>query len=675
MIKLKNRFCTTIEDFISIVETEEVDLNRGQHETCILAANLLRRALRAGLPKEIKISVEFRTKKGKLIDLLLLGLSEKLVPRAMVLEFKQWSKIESEGQDMFSARMWGEHDSKFQLNNPPKGNKKENCPLYQTHGYRTEIEKILGLAQVKSALVLPNLLSENAEKFIHDSLKIKNMSTEVFSLNKFDSLIKTLIEHLEKGINSSVKSPEGIAREIIQAPEIKPFVSDPKLLQSSKHNWKSNSKRHGWVGSLYQFIQDCEKNIIITTLEHNHSVPEKRAILFSSNHLAFALRRLANMNQKVSQTLGIVIEYQLSVQGGRIDAILVGDINGKKSTIGKLLAIEMKAWSNQLMNSFEAKERSVGSEVHPSEFTYTAKGWKERPSQHPVAQISEYIEDLQSEFNGDVHGLAWLHNVQDKLSGGLKKLVQVKHTQYGISTYKQSVFNIAKNRPVPLLTRSYQYSDTVNQKPDVSLEKYIQAFFEGDGISSIKINKATLDSLCKPPNLSKHAISSASRNAKYIMRNVLDRKQKKLVREIVKATFEAIKERSQGNTPKGAIFAVEGDAGTGKTFVALAAIGIVLQEMGGKGKEFPEHLGPHMISCSSAASDLLTRRCRLKADGHELPPHFIVSLQNFISTSRWYLSRLHYLKWTDPKLIPPLLLFDEAQLINVRKIKKYTYFI
>jgi len=71
-MKLKNHFCTSVKDFISTMEELEVDLDRGQHETSILAANILRRGLQMGLPEGLWIGTEINVKSWQ-SDLIILG--------------------------------------------------------------------------------------------------------------------------------------------------------------------------------------------------------------------------------------------------------------------------------------------------------------------------------------------------------------------------------------------------------------------------------------------------------------------------------------------------------------------------------------------------------------------------------------------------------------------------
>ena len=153
----------------------------------------------------------------------------------------------------------------------------------------------------------------------------------------------------------------------------------------------------------------------------------RRSIQFSTNHLAVSLRKLSVLNDaSLVDHMVVIIEFRVGIGGKRVDAVLA--INtGDTSTPLAMYAIEMKAWSPAFKDTFEMIEQSIGNDLFPSSVRYKAKKGRAYQSPNPVMQVRGYIQDLQFEFGSKVHGCAWLHNIQDRLSTPFDKLAIQKH--------------------------------------------------------------------------------------------------------------------------------------------------------------------------------------------------------------------------------------------------------
>ena len=105
-----------VKQFISTIENNPLDgLTRGEHETCVLAANILRRCLKMGLSEDVWVGVEITDKEtAKAMDLVLVGESSTSRHKTSIriLEFKQWSNVELITTDLgpevaYKAVAWG----------------------------------------------------------------------------------------------------------------------------------------------------------------------------------------------------------------------------------------------------------------------------------------------------------------------------------------------------------------------------------------------------------------------------------------------------------------------------------------------------------------------------------------------------------------------------------------
>ena len=140
-----------VKQFISTIENNPLDgLTRGEHETCVLAANILRRCLKMGLSEDVWVGVEITDKvTAKAMDLVLVGESSTSRHKTSIriLEFKQWSNVELITTDLgpevaYKAVAWGnkplyhEYQKDKDFTNTPK---RYRCPLFQLQDYHSNV--------------------------------------------------------------------------------------------------------------------------------------------------------------------------------------------------------------------------------------------------------------------------------------------------------------------------------------------------------------------------------------------------------------------------------------------------------------------------------------------------------------------------------------------------------
>jgi len=671
---IKNHFVDGVKEFIAIMEHYSVEgMTRGEHETCVLASNLLRRSLNKGLPEEVWVSTELAVN-GKNIDFLLVGESNGKMS-ICILEYKQWTNVKlSSTGDGYHATIWGTkpayhkfgEDKDDTLDEP-----RERCPYFQISGYREAVEKLFPHSEIYSALVFPNMVDDTWAKKMELFVKKQSMQHDVFIQKDLEELAEKMVTKFSKG-PSTVRKWEInsiLGKGSVGMEKSKDFIetTGPTFYEKASPHPPGDT-RHGWVGGVDAFIENCEKNEF-AKIFIGQSVAERRAIIFSSNHLATVLRKMRVDNEELAKHLCVVLEFKLMASDKRIDVVLA--MQGESQDAPSLFAIEIKAWSNAFEKStFKVHEESIGGQRLPSTFSYPAGGGEERAVMHPVEQVNHYVQDLYSEYDDRLGGCAWLHNIHtNTLKGEIKNLHIKKHVvnmELGSKYY--TIFQGMNETIFPMVTRTKEYSwaEEGKQTRERNLQQVIETYFSR-WIPS-KFNHDSLERLCDlEPSLSQFCIDQAFRNAN----NILDSEwigplQKKIAEDIIKCGLEAIK------TPtKKTIITVKGDAGTGKTFVALAVIGKILEKMTTE----PNQINyPAMICANNPAAKAIIRDCRSSTsanNGMNVGPLFIKSRQDFLSNPEYMLA--HRLKGVyDVKVhgksqnekVAPILLYDESQLLS-----------
>ena len=665
---VKNKIFTSISSFIHAVEELELNLNRGQHETAFLASNILRRALDLGLDPSIRVSVEFKlTGSRRPIDFVLFGEnSTNNQLRVFVLEFKQWSEITHLGNTTFESQMYGEKDTEFDFN-------VGKCPYKQTCDYTNLVGGVLGKNNVRSGLVFPNMKPEGMPIEFANAIALDPEKVNCFVKSRIDGLCFEIIGFLSKGVSQSHST-------------INQYATVTNLNQHASYNGTSSTpifgtqpnERHGWVGTVEEFLKACLDNSLIDEFEHEN-ISMRRSIQFSTNHLAVSLRKLSVLSASLVDHMVVIIEFRVGIGGKRVDAVLA--INtGDTSTPLAMYAIEMKAWSPAFKHTFEMIEQSIGNDLFPSSVRYKAKKGRAYQSPNPVMQVRGYIQDLQFEFGSKVHGCAWLHNIQDRLSTPFDKLAIQKH----ITMAKISIGTKIKpitcydldGIPIALHTKLAKYSpdlatSSTPKRVYEQLHFSIMDFFSKHNPDHFDSN--TLKLLCNSnPIIGKKPITEAFQNSNGILKNILDREQKRIAKHIIEKTKLGIIKRSEGMSPTKTVFAINGDAGTGKTFIALASIGQILNFMAENEDSLLHAVSsPKLVCLNNSAADLISKTCRsplAKSKKFNINANFILSRQQFNSNSQYFLTSLLVQQWRcesdtsrgAPK--PPLLIFDEAQL-------------
>lgn len=667
-MEVKNRIFTSVSSFIHAVEELELELDRSQHETAFLASNILRRALDRGLDPNIRVSVEFKLSgSSRPMDVVLFGEnSTNTQLLVFVLEFKQWSEIKHVRGNTFEAHMYGEKETKFDFN-------VGKCPYKQVSDYTNLFASALGGGNVRSGLIFPNMKPVDMPNGFVSLMALSTPQIDYFDKSRIEGLCDGIINFLTNGVSqshSTIDQHELVANSNLHATYSGDLSTSIPVTQLKK--------RHGWVGTVAEFLRGCLENSLIDEFD-DESISMRRSIQFSTNHLAVSIRKLSNLNATLVDQMVVIIEFGLGMGGKKVDAVLAAN-TGDPSTPLAMYAIEMKGWSSRSKDTFEIISQSMGSDPFPSSVKYKAKRGSMTTSLHPILQVRGYIQDLQFEFGSKIHGCAWLHNIQDSLMEPFSKLTIYEHITMGEINVdnKKKVFTCfdLDGVSIPLHTKRQMYSPTLENSPKVNkVEKQIHIsifdFFSNYNLGDFDLPSLKL--LCNSnPTIGKKPITDAFQNSKNILQDVLDRHQKNIAKRVINDAKDAIKSRLKGRKPKTTVLSINGDAGTGKTFIALAAIGQILHAMT-VDEQLSSHAisSPKLICLNNPAADLISKTCRSPlADSRRfnLNSNFIISRQNFNSNSQYFLTSLLVRQWeceNDPSLgieKPPLLIFDESQL-------------
>ena len=680
-MKIKDKWFASVQDFISTIEFgaldefegeeeeneedldghEPVDLSRGEFETAIHASNILRGALREKIPNDVIIKTEFKVKgDNHKMDLVLCGKKKSQIVVG-ILEFKQWSKIEQDTKNgTFEANKFRDKIESFEFG-------KEGCPSYQLTNYRELIEKEMPDTEVQTALVFPNLTTGDGKEFIHEVNAAG--AHEIYTLDDFGMAAKEIAEWFDDGCEpTEISCTYGYK---VPEKKIPAFVKNIDFVPKSSFPSPS-TKRHGWVGSVRDFIRYCELNTLATREVKTNSTAEQRSIMFSCNFLAMELRKFADSKPEVMDSVCVIVEFGMILSAHRIDAVLAVCEDSLPESLN-LMAIEMKAWSNEEMNKknrmsfvllseFDDKETDVPKNHNPAIIKYTVGGGNPRTSRHPVEQVRTYMQELESEYGEGVDGCAWLHNVPDKLSGIMKGLVKKDHVctwSQGIN-YK-TIFQSHRGEVVPLLTRRQSYTGVEEVKP-FGIREQIEKWLPGN---VAPFTQKAMDRIWEEnTQLSSYCINQAFDYAEHILdekNGPLDDDQREIATEVIEAYRKVI----DGSSSMNEVFSIEGDAGTGKTFIALAVIGYVLKMLKDGGQEIRLKQLPRLVCCNNPASDAIAQNCRMDAGGKkviEINPSFMINRQNFNANSQYFLANaLETIYEGDTP--PAILIFDESQLL------------
>ena len=362
-MKIKDRWFASVENFISTIEfgaledygeeeenekekenekdlegSEPVDLSRGEFETAIHASNILRDALRKKIPNDVIIKTEFKVKgDAHQMDLVLCGKKKSQIVVG-ILEFKQWSKIENVAKsETFNANKFRDKIESFEFG-------KEGCPSQQLTNYRELIKQQMPKTEIKTALVFPNLIPDDGKEFIDE---VKSAGThEIFTLEDLSKAAKAIAEWFDDGCKPAEISCTRTYK--VRDDKIPEFVKNIDFRSKSMFPLP-NTKRHGWVGSVRDFIRHCEQNTLATKEVKTKSTAEQRSIMFSCNFLAMELRKLAESKPEIMNSMCVIIEFGMILSAHRIDAVLAVCEDSTSESL-RLMAIEMKAWSNEEMN-------------------------------------------------------------------------------------------------------------------------------------------------------------------------------------------------------------------------------------------------------------------------------------------------------------------------------------
>lgn len=676
---LRKKFAKGIHEFISIIENRSIEgMRRGEHETCRLASNLLRRSLENGLSPEVWVGTEIKLDSGRKMDFILVGSDDDGNLTTHILEFKQWTEIEVCG-DGYLAKAWGsdyhyhEYNAKekstVSIKHPSSGKtyeKREECPHHQLSEYHRQLSAMFPSINIDASLVFPNMLEDTYIHGIKTNVS-KNEIKTIYINSTLEILAKNIAALFAAGPSKTqgAKFVDGFAKKhldgaIVRKGHAAGFIETPKLTSTPMP--KPASNRHGWVGGVNEFIQACERNKFAEVFRAS-SIGERRAIVFSSNHLADTLRKLAHTDSRLAERLCVVLEFKVIGSNRRIDSVLAMNTSDDLA----LYAIEMKAWSN-MFDDFSLKvipQSTPAGKKLPSKYSYVLKGGKEKPKSHPIEQLNHYVQDLHLEYSKQIEGCAWLHNVHGPLDKDLRNLTLANQiTLIKTREKKITIFDhIDGTKKHHLFTQNKSYQPKKADKPQGALLGGILDFFKQFTLASFDL--AAMERLTNQnPDLSGFTVEQAFNNSEHIFEERLDTDQKKIANEIIRHVDE-IKEGEK------VIISVTGDAGTGKTFIALAAMGKILKEM-----EKPGSTNyPAFVIANNPAAKAISKRCRLshkdEMDGYAIGSIFIKDRQNFFGNSEYVLANrlkaVHEVESGVAKRddnIAPVLIFDESQLMS-----------
>ena len=697
-MKIKNHFVQGVKEFIAIMENKPIEgFTRGEHETCVLAANLLRRSLKKGLPEDVWVGAEIKDKNtNKEMDLVLVGES-KSSPGAtsiFIFEFKQWTNVTPKNSVAYEAVAWGTKPLCHEYGEDAAADRKSRgrCPLFQIHEYHTSMSTRAKLANadITSALVFPNMIDVTWANILEQKIASdkKYSQHKVYTLKNLEILAERVASQFSKGPSSKTQKNilNNYGTRLLKSRAGSAFIESPANQFYTKVDPNPvNKKRHGWVGNIDSFVKSCENNEFADVFKKS-IVAERRAIIFSCNHLATVLRHLCIKDKILAEHLCIVIEFKQMFGAKRIDVVFA--LKGQYQADISLFAVEMKAWSHKTeKKDKQGKNKEVKFEIHedlfldgrrlPSRYSYPVAGGDREVCRHPVEQVREYIQVLESEYRPEnIGGCAWLHNVHDGLHGNMKALHIKGHVMINkdVSLFERSGF-----KPLPLVTRKSSYSGPTSRwkKEKKGLLEELQTSFEH--LNPAKFDSKCLERLCDlNPALSSFSVEKAFKNSKVIFGDPLPPVKKPLLDEQqLKIAYSIIEKAKQGvaKPTKKVIITVEGDAGTGKTLIALAAIGEILNYLKEKKITINKSNYPALICANNPAASALVRGCMTSTEsdmnGKYIGANFIKNRTEFNSLNEFFLAdKLHgsYLvekhSANQNDSMPCVLMFDETQLLS-----------
>ena len=695
-MKIKKHFVQGVKEFISIMENKPIEgFTRGEHETCVLAANILRRSLKKGLPEDVWVGAEIRDISTKrYLDIVLVGDSKNPTDNGSVciLEFKQWTKVDliSANPAAYNAVSWGS-TPKYHEYGEDKATSpldRERCPLFQINEYHKSMRQNMLNSEITSALVFPNMIDSSwAEKMKKVIAKNSKYSEhKVYTKDSLDALAKNLANIFSRGPSQKTRTEitKYYGKVHRKTKYSSGFIETPVEEFYPKENPASQSpNRHGWVGGVDVFIKNCENNRF-AKIFIDKKVAERRAIIFSCNHLATVLRQLWIKNKILVEHLCIVIEFTQMFGGKMIDVVFA--LQGKNQADISLFAVEMKAWShkNEELDG-HGKRKEIEYEIHedlfldgrklPSRYSYPVAG-EVRKVCHPVEQVREYIQVLESEYRPEnIGGCAWLHNVHDGLLGNMKALHEKHHVMINKDA---SLFERSGFKSLPLVTRKYSYSGPTSgwKREEKGLLEELQASYKH--LKPVKFDSKCLERLCDlNPALSSFSVEKAFKNSKVIFGDTLKDTKPLLDEQQLKIAYSIIEKAKQGvaKPTEKVIITVEGDAGTGKTLIALAAIGKILNYLKEKKITINKSNYPALICANNPAASALVRGCMTSTEsdmnGKYIGANFIKNRTEFNSLNEFFLAdKLHGFYRVEKKTenqndsMPCVLMFDETQLLS-----------
>ena len=289
-----------------------------------------------------------------------------------------------------------------------------------------------------------------------------------------------------------------------------------------------------YIKKISEFIEDTIIDAngitpVVELLRHIYPNSETGEIRSWENSLPCLARILNELPENIKNNCEICLEAQYH-SDEKTDVAIIG----KKDDRTVIIVIENKQWSN--LSEYEpASDRCLRDPWHDSNFV-----------EHPCYQVSHYkyiLENTNSycqNNNTSIYAAIFMHNATEN------------ERNSNVGPFSNQFENILQE--IPVFVGNNGTSDSIGH----NLKEYIENKLD-DGENNLA--ERIYNSERRESNAYRNTIANAFGDEEQLL-NLFDENQI--------AIFEEIKESVLSNQRK--IFIVEGDPGTGKTFIAIALL-------------------------------------------------------------------------------------------------------
>lgn len=288
--------------------------------------------------------------------------------------------------------------------------------------------------------------------------------------------------------------------------------------------------------SLGDFLADCSAHTIGIQVQKDLALRHLGGNNPSEfNAWANSLPEVADVlaDAKIERDLHVAIEYKLPVNRQRVDFILYGQDPNRQ---GNMVIIELKQWSDAVRDSEKMFfVRTVGGGSHGMDMDYEHPSLQSFAYRETLRNFNQYVQDNQI----NIESCSYLHNLEE---------------------YKAK--NILDGKRYPFVTQSPVFFKGDKQKLKEFLEKYVKY---GNPSLLYEIDNSQI----RP---SKHFVDMMVEALKGNVIFTLDYNQVNAVATIVQQVKSALADRQRKT------ILIKGGPGTGKSVVALNALGQLLKD-------------------------------------------------------------------------------------------------